>query len=484
MNKPNILIFMTDQQRGDTVQSDHPCITPNLDKFREQSITFANTYSPSPHSCPSRTTFFTGLYPSEHGVWHNIDVTNAISRHPHDHIQCWSEQLADAGYQLDFSGKWHVSRKTTPKDHGWNEHYLTATHYEPYNRQQILKEQWQMYQNDSVPISAKHRKHAHINRPGYTAYKHYGHDENPFNDQTVVDSAIKVLQKNTESDKPWCQFIGTLGPHDPYIPPNRFIDMYDIEDIELPENFHDHMLDKPGFYRRTRDIFSQLSEQEHREAILHYYAFCSYEDYLFGQILDTLEQTGQADNTIVIFLSDHGDYCGEHGLWCKGIPCFNSAYHVPAIIRHPKHKQENTTINHFVSLTDFAPTILDFANIQPANESSGQSLLSFFKGNQPDIWRDAHFTQTNGNELYGIQRSIQTENWKYIFNGFDYDELYDIQADPGQTTNLINDPQHKELVKDLCKRIWQFAYEHEDECLNQYIMVGFAPVGPAVVFED
>ncbi len=106
---PNILIVMTDHQRADTVLPEHPALTPHLDQFARQGITFTETYCPSPHCCPSRATFFTGLYPSGHGVWNNICNDQALSRGVKPGVRMWSEDLRQAGYQMHFTGKWHVS---------------------------------------------------------------------------------------------------------------------------------------------------------------------------------------------------------------------------------------------------------------------------------------------------------------------------------------------------------------------------------------
>jgi arylsulfatase A-like enzyme len=259
--------------------------------------------------------------------------------------------------------------------------------------------------------------------------------------------------------------------------------MYKLEDIQLPPNFNDLMKDKPGLYRRTRSRFDQLTELEHRESIRHYLAYCTYEDELFGQIIDVLRERKELDNTLVIYLSDHGDYAAEHGLWCKGLPCFKSAYHIPAIVRWPEGiKNDGRIVNSFISLADFAPTILEIAGIGTERKFTGQSLVPFFENEEPVNWRDAIYTQSNGNELYGIQRSVMTDKWKYVHNGFDYDELYDLENDPYEVKNLASDTEYKEVIRNLLGRIWNFAYEHRDVCINSYITVALAPYGPGEAF--
>src|SRR5210317_913169 len=129
MSRPNILIFMTDHQRGDTVLDENPCLTPNIDRIKKNGVTFSEAFCPSPHCCPARATFFTGLYPTQHGIWHNVDVGNAITRELKDGVRTWSEDLRDAGYRMKYSGKWHVSHTESPMDRGWNCCASTASDY-------------------------------------------------------------------------------------------------------------------------------------------------------------------------------------------------------------------------------------------------------------------------------------------------------------------------------------------------------------------
>lgn len=477
MNRPNILIFMTDQQRAKSIFPFNEAITPNFDKFCKEGITFTNAHTVSPHCCPSRASFFSGLYPSEHGVWNNVGVGNTLSKGLYDGVRLFSEDLKENGYKTIFNGKWHVSHYHTPQDKGFdkistNKKYIKL----PLEHSAPAQDRWQEYDNY---YKVKKRENGELYREGYPKYVHYGTNENPYNDSTVVDEAIEMMESNSLS--PWCHYIGTIGPHDPYAPPQRFLDMYDIEDIELPANFHDDLLDKPNLYRRTKDRFNQLTEYEHKEAILHYLAYCSYEDELFGKVMQSLEKSGQKNNTLVLLTSDHGDYMGEHGLWCKGLPCFKGAYHIPAAIRWPDGiKDSGRIIDDFISITDFAPTLLDVAQI---DHKMDNSLLGYINNTQTRPNHTAHFTQSNGNELYGIQRSITTKDWKYVYNGFDYDELYDLKNDPNELYNVVNDKKHKEVIRALAKPLWQFAKDKKDTCINPYIMVSLAPFGPGIINE-
>ena len=468
---------MTDQQRGDVTRAGHPCKTPNLDRFRERAVEFTEAFCPSPHCCPSRASFFTGLMPSRHGVWNNVAVQNTLSRGPNDGVRLWSQGLTEAGYECHFAGKWHVSYDDAPRDFGWREHHITAGPAK--DGPGFMGKTWGDFRDDAGRLlDVGEREPGQIARPGWTPYRHYGTNPNPFGDNGVVDAALNILG-DLPAD-PWCLYCGTLGPHDPYTPPAEFLDLYKDVAVELPDSFGDPMNDRPGLYRRTRDIFGQLTPDEHREAIRRYWAFCTYEDGLFGRLLDALDASGRADETVVMFCSDHGDYAGEHGLWTKGLPCFRGAYHVPMLVAGPG-VGGGRTVDAPVSLCDVGPTLLELAGLDVPEVMTGRSLVPWLGGGTPE-WRSAMFTQSNGNEQYGIQRSVVADGWKYVHNGYDYDELYDLRGDPGETRNLAADPEHRGRLLELCARMWRFAADQGDDCINPYITTAMAPLGPAAAF--
>ncbi len=479
MPKPNILIVMTDHQRADTVLPEHPAITPNVDALARAGITFSNTFCPSPHCCPSRATFFTGLYPSRHGVWNNICNDQALSRGVRPGVRLWSEELAAAGYRLDFSGKWHVSVEEGPKDRGWREHFVSGGAGDHHGVT------WDRYRSIAAEPEGGERGEGAIMRPGYGTYCLYGmRNEGTPHDEKAVQKALEVLPELARGQDPWCLYVGLVGPHDPYMVPQKYLDLYNLDDVSLPANYADDMNDKPRIYERMRRTrFGQLSEREVRTAILHFWAYCSYLDDLFGQLLRALDATGQAEDTLVLYCSDHGDYCGEHGLFAKGIPCFQGAYRVPAVIRWPKGvKQPGRCIEEFVSLADFGPTFMDLAGVAPEHHLTGMSLLPFMEGRPPEVWRDEMHSQCNGVELYYTQRSVMTRNYKYVYNGFDCDELYDLRNDPHEMRNLASDPAYETVKQEMCGRMWRFAHAEGDTAINPYITVGLAPYGPAEAF--
>jgi len=479
--RPNILIFMTDHQRADTVLPEHPAPTPNLDALAAEGVTFTQTFCPSPHCCPSRATFLSGLYPSRHGVWNNVCNDQALSRGLRPGVRLWSEDLDEAGYRLVWSGKWHVSVVETPRDRGWTELNVSAYQINEHHTD------WQTYRRvASAPQSQ--RGEGQILRPGYGTYTLYGSsgDQGNPHDERVVAEAVEAVDDLAKMPGPWGMFVGAIGPHDPYVVPQKYLDRIDLDAVPLPDSYEDPLADKPAIYRRMRDMrFAQLSQREVREAIRHFWAYCAYLDDLFGRLLAALDATGQADNTLVLYCSDHGDYCGDHGLFAKGIPCFRGAYHVPAVVRWPAGVTEpGRRVDRFVSLADFAPTFLDLAGVRTDRHLTGSSLVPFLEGRQPAAWRDAIHTQCNGVELYFTQRSVQTAWHKYVFNGFDADELYDLAADPNEMRNLADDPAYEPVKRDLCRRMWRFAQREDDAAINNYITVGLAPFGPGEAFAE
>lgn len=506
--RPNVLIFMTDQQNGWTIRDGQKprAITPHLDQFRQRAVSFTNAYSPSPHCCPSRVSFHTGKYPSEHGVWNNVNVSNALTRGPRVGTPFWSRDFASAGYHMPFSGKWHVSNFEHPAHFGWDELMVTAAGFgEGLSLEEQAEEakvrELKVFDEKFAEVSGK-RGPGEVIRPGWPGYTHYGTDEDPYGDARVVDKAVEHIHKQANQSSlgvPWCMFVGTLGPHDPYTPPERFLDWYDIDEIDLPVSFEDSLDDKPGLYSRTRDRFDQLTREEHREALRHYLAFCSYEDELFGRLLNALERSGQADNTIVMFLSDHGDYAAEHGLWGKGLPAFQSAYRIPLVIGGPgvAEIRHHTECEIPTSVVDLGPTLLGMCGVPSSGTPSGRTVAPWLQGEDLSDPDSDIFFQSNGNEAYGIQRAVISEGWKLVYNMFDHDELYDLTNDPDELVNLLSSPAGQRLlgrgpldmipenlratVEYLYRKLWTFCLEHNDENINDYIVTALASFGPGIV---
>ncbi len=496
MKHPNILVYMTDQQRADSVFPYNKAITPNVDNLAKDGVTFSYAYTSSPHCCPARATFFTGLYPTEHGVWNNIDVGNRYTNRVNDGVEFFPRLLKDAGYENLFSGKWHVSHCEVPLNCGFDSCYPElkqtarntsqprADDYEWHHYYQDIEKSEKWF-NSKGRTEEGTRLPGQLFREGYPGYALYDVQQINFNDELAVSNGLAFI-KERDTSKSFFAFLSPTQPHDPYKVPQKYLDLYDVNDIELPVNFYDKLDDKPNLYKRTRERFSQLNENEYIDSIRHYRAMCTYQDELFGRVVQQLKDSGEYDNTIIFYTSDHGDYCGEHGLFAKGLPCFEGAYHIPMIVGGGYVKNKNQVVEDFVCLCDMAPTILDIANITTDVKMSGHSFADYLDNTKTTMTptQKAVYTQSNGNELYGIQRSVRTKKYKYVYNGFDFDELYDLEKDPFEMKNVINDKDYKHIVKDLVHKMWCFAYEHHDVCINPYVAVSLSPYGPGIIFNE
>jgi arylsulfatase A-like enzyme len=477
---------MTDQQRADSVLPGHPSPMPYLDRFAAEGLSFQSAYCPSPHCCPSRASFFTSVPPSRHGVWNNILNAQALSTDPKPGTAYWSEILAESGYAMHYSGKWHVAKNSSPSDHGWKQHF-TSCLGDTYHGNT-----WHHYATTpGVDPDLASRRAGEIFYPYYgndsrvTLYQ--THERSPMDhDQKVAATGVELIESLSQHGDTWCLYLGFFGPHDPYNVPSRYVNQVPLDRVALPPNFKDPMLDKPGLYRRmATQLFGQLSPEEHLECRRHYYAYCSYMDALFGKVLQALDHSGQTDHTVVIFLSDHGDYAGEHGLWCKGIPAFRSAYHIPLVMRWPAGiKKPGSHCNALVSLMDIGTTLLDLAEVSTEYSWSGKSLLPFLRGEAPADWRTSISMGTNGVELYATQRSVLTDRWKYTWNGFDFDELYNLENDPHEIINLAQHPAYRNSIQEMCRLLWQEGHRENDAAICSYFTVGTAPFGPGLAFVD
>ncbi|HVG97605.1 MAG TPA: sulfatase-like hydrolase/transferase [Chloroflexota bacterium] len=490
--RPNILIFMTDQEQADVLRPEHPAQTPHAARLAAGGLRFTQAYCPTAHCCPSRASLMTGLYPSQHGVYNNVSNPTAIRRGLRPGLRMWSEDLRAAGYTLQYSGKWHVTDEENPSDRGWEELVVTAPKGSYMHRG---PETWRAMaaRLDAAgeprdADAAAGRPRGLVRRPGWGDYQLFktlpvrgelGYDEKP--DWRVVEAGLGALEALTRRADPWCLYVGPVGPHDPFHVPENFVRRYNLDDVPLPANYHDALDDKPRVYQRMRrQYWDQLSEEEIRDAVRHYWAYCTMEDTYFGLVMEALEASGQREDTLVLRLSDHGEYAGAHGLFCKGVPAFREGSHIPCIVSWPGGiDRPGRTEDAFVTLADIGPTLLEAAGLPVPEGLTGRSLLPFLRGESPESWPQAFCSQMNGVELYYTQRVVQTHDFKYVYNGFDYDELYDLRADPAELTNLAGRPEQREVQRDLVGRMWRFAGETGDHIFNPYATVALAPWGPA-----
>ena len=218
------------------------------------------------------------------------------------------------------------------------------------------------------------------------------------------------------------------------------------------------------------------------EATACYYAVCTMIDDQVGRLLAALAETGEEEDTVIVYLSDHGDYMGAHRLLLKGIPPFEEVYRVPLIMKGPGLPQGRTT-SDVVSTMDLAPTLVELL-LGKDFPCQGRSLVP--RLNDRAGWEQEAFAECHGVRFNYTQRILWRDRCKYVFNGFDEDELYDLESDPHELRNLARDPSSGPLAEEMATRMWEIATGTGDFNLYQshYGMYRYAPVGPQAAAAD
>ena len=269
-------------------------------------------------------------------------------------------------------------------------------------------------------------------------------------------------------------------PHDPFVCGTEALAAYDIDSIPLPASIDDDLTGRPGIYRKAAKVWAHMTPRQHREAATCYYASISEIDALFGSMVDRLDAAGQLEDTLVVLTSDHGELLGAHGLYCKNFTAAEEVYRIPMTIAGPG-VASGQTCDGRVGLHELGPTLLKLAGCAPM-ETHGDSH-SFDEllvtPEQTSDWQRGYAEYFGGRMLL-TQRVVWDGDWKFVFNGFDEDELYDLRTDPHEMTNRINDPTCRDQVESLCRQMWTKCRESGDASLlnSQYPILRVAPVGP------
>ncbi len=448
MATPNILWFCTDQQRYDTIHSlNNPHIrTPNIDRLVAEGIAFTHAYCQSPICTPSRASFLTGRYPSS---VHNTRNGN----------ERWSEAtplvtklLRDgAGYDCGLAGKLHLAgaagrEEPRPADDGYRLFH------------------WSHDPEDRYPSG-----HAYADWLAAQGYSLKEMRQNPGElpphlHQTTwcTDRAIDFLEE--ERDGPWLMSVNVFDPHGPFDPPQSYLDRYDPSNVPEPLFRESDLAEQsrnPGDFQNPARRPADFNADQITAA---YYAMIELIDDNLGRLLDALDASGQRDNTIVIFTSDHGEMLGDHGLLLKGCRFFEGLVRVPLIIRWPGHIQAGLVSDALVELTDIAPTLLHAAGLPTPEKMTGRSLLPLCTGEKTaqahrDFVRCEYYQALNPATpgRIGWSGSFATmlrdrQHKLVVYHGHDYGELYDLAADPHEFDNRWDDPVYAPIRFDLLRK--------------------------------
>ena len=470
MTTPNLLFLITDQQQAATVAPGSPCLTPNLDRLAVRGTQCSRCYAPNPICSPARASLLTGLLPHSHGM---VDVTHAVPPYRAElqpGLAMWPQLLQAAGYRSAYFGKWHVERSNRLEQFGFDVYDVAR-----YHQLQGLVERPGPMQPKGV-----------VRQPGYRDFLLYGVVDEPLEatpEWTLYQDGMRFLREAAANPaQPWALFISSEAPHDPYIAPRSYYQRYNPAGLPQPASFGDDLAGRPALYRRIQQVWQALDWSQFAEATACYYALCSLLDDLIGGLLAELSSLGLTENTLVVFTSDHGDYLGAHRLFLKGAPAFEEAYRAPLILAGPG-VPVGRRVAQVVSALDLPPTLVHLLLGQPF-PGHGRSMTPLLAGQQ-GAWPDEAYAEMQGQRFAYQQRIVWHEGWKYVFNTFDEDELYDLAADPHELHNLATDPGHRPVLEAMARRMWRWVVETGDDNMRQaqYGMFRFAPVGPEAVIQ-
>ena len=463
--RPNILWLCTDQQRHDTlgVYGNAAIRTPNIDRLASEGTTFANAYCQSPICTPSRAGFLTGCYPS----------TVHVNRNGNDEFpaeaaeKLVTHQLAKSGYDCGLAGKLHLSaaygRVERRPDDGyrtfkWSHHPKPEDFWptEQHDYQQWLQDKnvdWDEAYNTTVDGWMDGERF----RPGIAAEHH----------QTTwcFEETINFIreQRPDGPEQSWLMNVNPFAPHPPLDPPPEYLRRIEerLDQIEPPRFQPSEMKTQLAFQGidfQTTDPIDPAT-YDWRRTIAAYYAMIEQIDDQVGRVLAVLEETGQRENTLVIFMSDHGETLGDHGLFWKGCRFYESLVHVPLIVSWPGQVQAGLRSSALVELTDIAPTLYDVAGLETPDWVQGESLWPLLSGAaDPALHRDfvrCEFHDalnqphaSHGNMLFDGRHKL------CVYHGHSIGELYDLHDDPNEFRNLWNEPDQQPLKFDLMKRLF------------------------------
>ena len=432
--RPNILHIMTDQQQWATIMGRSECRTPNIDRLAKSGMLFERSYTPSAVCCPARAMLLSGAYHWHNGVYNQVHSAPSVHRDMFPDVVLYSQRLKDAGYRLGYVGKWHASWLRGPLQFGFDEVSDLANYRDAAkdNAEHGVK-----VKRAAGPL--KRTPTRMMKWPGSEPFAMWGSVDGPEEatpEYHRTESAIAVMQKLAKGSQPWHLEVHYIEPHDPYFPLKKYLDRYDPRSIAVPKSFAETFAGKPGLHRRESESWGKVTEEDVRQSRAHYFALTEQLDAQIGRLLDELDKTGQADRTLVAFTTDHGDMCGAHRMWLKGWIPYEECYRVPMIVRWPGHVKAGSQSSHLVQSHDLAHTYVQAAGAKALPFADGRALQPLFADGARGDWKDEILCAYYGGEFLYTQRMLITERYKFIFNGFDFDELYDLRDDPSEMRNV------------------------------------------------
>jgi arylsulfatase A-like enzyme len=475
----NLLWIMTDQQPVDTIGTyGNPRVqTPAIDRIAAEGVRFDRCYAAAFPCSPARASLMTGRYPHRHGVTANDVVLDAS-------VPALGDCLRESGYTTAHFGKWHLGGNMYHDYWGANPHH-GRWHYQHANTEDG-------FAYDQVPggdgeDAPQHGFDHWVG--GWAQYRAWlrGQGMGAAVDSTIVgghnvlqsgdddthavsdlgpdrhveaflaDHAARFLDEQRGADAPFAAVVSFYAPHLPVAPPRPWDGLIPLEQVPLPENYHDTLEQKP--LRQQQCEWHKLgrwTDLQFRDYIQRYWGYCSFVDVQVSKLLEALERNGQADDTLVLFTSDHGDMIGGHGFIYKMGGCgYDELFRVPLVMRCPGKLAADMTFDQLFSSIDLLPTVCELLDIEPPEVLDGRSAY-------PTL-RDPGATHRETAVCTSMEETmvVLAGEWKYVlhFDPSDRDELYNLAADPGELLNRAPDPGMREQVTSMRKHICDWIDE-------------------------
>ncbi len=432
MRRSNILVLYTDQQRWDALHAagNPEILTPNLDRLAARGIRFDAAYTPYPLCAPARAALMTGKYASDLGCYDNA------AEFPADEPTI-AHYLTNAGYETVLSGKMHF---VGPDQlHGFRRRVTTDVFPAGFDWVPVLDEEGKFVGGGHARLYVP----PNLGVRGWTKFLLY--------DEETQFRALEYVRERgrAEPDEPFFLVASYHHPHDPFFVTQELWDLYEGEEIAVPE--------RPAGLERTYSTMDRWANEAHETRAVDlddpgnlaqlrrsYYGLVTYVDRKLGELLAALEETGQRRDTIVVFTSDHGDMLGEKRMVQKR--CFYEwSARVPLVVQFPDGRHAGRRVRTPVSLLDLLPTLLDLAGGEAAEELAGTSLVPLVDGaeaGERPIFSEYHVEKVRA-PCFMARRG----RWKYIYvHGHD-EQLFDLEADPGEWQNRVRD--EPELAREL-----------------------------------
>lgn len=433
--RPNILLLMADQFRGDSMGCDGNTVvkTPNLDRIAREGAHFVHGYSSTPTCTPARAALLTGLSPWHHGM---IGYGAVAPKYSFE----MPRALNEAGYYTYVIGKCHYSPQRNY--HGFQGALLDES---GRVQSQGFVSDYRKWFKEQAPD-----KNPDATGIGWNDYrsKQYALPEELHPTRWTGDRAVEFISKY-DKDEPFMLKVSFARPHSPYDPPKRFWEMYKDEDMPAPHIGKWASKFAKGDPKNFNSWHGDMGMDQAHRSKRGYYGSITFIDEEIGKILKALEVKGQLDNTLIVFIADHGDMMMDHYHWRKSYPYEGSA-RIPYLIRWPKSvkAKRGVKLEQPVEIRDVLPTFLDAAGAKNPGNLDGKSLLDLVRGETKD-WRE--YIDLEHDVCYAPENhwnALTDGHWKYIYSAFDGgQQLFNLDNDPGELDDLAQDAAHAKTLK-------------------------------------